>query len=133
MSTRRDRHRGWAPSSAPTPLGTLGEWATMLTAKYLGLSNRHGSSIAHGVHVAHAGRRHRTTVNNDISSELGWLSHVNNQTSPHHNKAMANMWRALTYQGLDTNARLPAIYRALSEVLASIKARTKHCGTSKYN
>ena len=100
------------PSSSPPspPRGNLGEWTTMLTAKYLGLSDHHGAAIASGVHIAHVGRRHRTTMNNDISSELGWLSHVSNQPSPHHNKTLAAVWRALTHRGLDPNAHLPAIY-----------------------
>ena len=71
-------------------------------------------------------------MNSDISSELGWLSHVSNQPSPHHNKTLAELWRALTHQGLDPNARLPAIYKAPSEVSsAAVVAYARHRGASE--
>ena len=123
-----------SPTSPHTsPADDMGEWSTMLTAKYLGLSDPHGATIANGVHIAHVGRRHRTTTNSDISSELGWLSQVSNQSSPHHNKTLAEVWRALTHQGLDPDARLPAIYKAPSEVSAAIAAYTRHRGADDHN
>ena len=123
-----------SPTSPHTPPGDgMGEWSTMLTAKYLGLSDPHGATIANGACIAHVGRRHRTTTNSDISSELGWLSQVSNQSSPHHNKTLAEIWRALTHQGLDPDARLPAIYKAPSEVSAAIAAYTRHRGADEHN
>ena len=103
-NARRNRARARArnpaaPSQPPpasphtSPGDGMGEWSTMLTAKYLGLSDPHGATIANGVYIAHVGRRHRTTTNSDISSELGWLSQVSNQSSPHHNKTLAEVWR----------------------------------------
>ena len=70
-------------------------------------------------------------MNSDISSELGWLSRVSNQPSLHHNKTLAEVLRALTYQGLDPNARLPAICKAPSEVSAAIGTYTRHCDASE--
>jgi len=119
-----------ASQSSPSSDG-LGEWSPMLVAKYLGLSDPHGATIANGVYITHVGRRHRTTMNNDISSELGWLSRVSGQPSPHHNNTLAKVWRALTHQGLDPAARLPAIYKAPSEISAAIRAHARNSGASE--
>ena len=60
-----------------------------------------GSAIAYGVYVSREGAKHRTTINADISTELGWLAHVSDHTSPHHHGDLANMWRARQAQGYE--------------------------------
>ena len=56
----------------------------MLTAKYTGMQDAQGSAIAYGVYIPREGGQHRTHINADISSELGWLAHVSDHSSPHH-------------------------------------------------
>ena len=103
-------HHG-APPMHPTRVQI---WQYMLTAKYAGIKDARGSAIAYGVYIPREGGKHRTTINADISTELGWLAHVSDHTSPHHHDDLANMWRALHTQGYDPNSRLPAMVKAPS-------------------
>ena len=102
-------------------------WRHMLTAKYTGMSDAQGSAIAYGAYVPREGGKHRTHINADISSELGWLAHVSGHPSPHHHDDLADMWRALQTQGYDPNSRLPAMVRAPTEVRAAIELKMHHC------
>ena len=42
-----------------------------LTTKYAGIKDTQGSAIAYGVYAPREGGKHRTTINADISTELG--------------------------------------------------------------
>ena len=99
----------------------------MLTAKYTGMKDAQGSAIAYGVNIPREGGEHRTHINSDISSELGWLAQVSGHSSPHHHNDLADMWRALHTQGYDPNSRLPAMVKAPTEVQAAIELRMHHC------
>ena len=102
-------------------------WQCMLiTTKYIGMKCTQGSAIAHGVYAPREGGKHRTTINADISTELGWLARVGGHTSPHHHDDLANMWRALHTQGYEPNSRLPAMVKAPSKVQAAITLRVSH-------
>ena len=102
-------------------------WQLMLTAKYTGMSDAQGSAIAYGVYVPREGGAHRTHINADISSELGWLANVSGHSSPHHHNDLADMWRALHTRGYDPNSRLPAMVRTPTEVRAAVELRMHHC------
>ena len=99
----------------------------MLTAKYTGMKDAQGSAIAYGVYIPREGGKHRTHINADISSELGWLAQVSDHSSPHHHNDLADMWRALHTQGYGPNSRLPAMVKAPTEVQAAIELRMHHC------
>ena len=116
-------HRGTPPKHSTR----VQIWQYMLTAIYTGIKDTQGSAIAYGVYVPREGGKHRTTINADISTELGWLVHVSDHASPHHHSGLAGMWRALQAQGYDPNSRLPAMVRAPSEVQAAMKLRMAHC------
>ena len=98
----------------------------MLVAKYTGLVDDGNTAIAHGVYVARVGRRHRTKLNNGVSVELGWLDRVSGHAPPHHHAELSHMWRVLSQQGYDPNARVPAMCRADSEIAAAIHQRIHH-------
>ena len=119
-SKRQSSHQEY-----PTRVQT---WQYMLTAKYTGMKDAQGSAIAHGVYIPREGGKHRTHINADISSELGWLARVSDHSSPpHHHSDLADMRRALHAQGYDPNSRLPAMVKAPSEVQAAIELRMHHC------
>ena len=106
-------------------------WQYVLTAKHAGIKDAQGSAIAYGVYIPREGEKHRTTINADISTELGWLAHISDHTSPHHYDDLADMWRALHTQGYDPNSRLPAMVKAPSEGQAAVALRMHHCHGKK--
>ena len=75
---------------------------------------------------AAAGRRHRTKLDNDVSVELGWLDRVSGHAYPHHHAELSHMWRVLSQQRYDPNARVQAMCRAESEIAAAIDQRVHH-------
>ena len=102
-------------------------WHAMLVAKYTGLSDTHGSAIAHGVYVPRgSGPVHHTLLNSDTSMELGWLAAVHGQPSHHHHHGTSYMWHRLNLESYDPNARIPALRRSEQEVTSAIALAGKN-------
>ena len=126
---RRARARAHADPMTDTRTEPESErvWRHMLVAKYTELVDDGNTAIAHGVYVARVGRRQRTKLNNGVSVELlGWLDRVSGHAPPHHHAELSYMWRVLSQQGYDPNARVPEMCRAEPEIAAAILQWLRH-------